>query len=78
MSAKRSIDESQDTKMSYGQRPTAQTQAWTSTYEMPKMGMTATAYGVENAQTWQPHQQLQQTQQPMNAFIQEDAQRLFW
>lgn len=64
--------------MSYGQRPTTQTQVWTSTYEMPKMGMTATAYGVENAQTWQPHQQLQQTQQPMTSFIQEDTQRLFW
>lgn len=64
--------------MSYGHRPTSQAQAWASTYGMPKMGMTATAYGLENAQNWQPQQQMQQPQQPMTAFIPEDAQRLFW
>lgn len=45
------------------------------------MGITSTSYGVENAQTWHPQQQVQQVQQaqqPMNAFIPEDAQRLFW
>jgi hypothetical protein len=81
MSAKRSFDESQDSKMSYGHRSTSQAQAWASTYEMPKMGITATSYGVENTQTWHPQQQVQQPQQPqqhLNAFIPEDAQRLFW
>lgn len=78
MGSKRSFDESQDTKISYTQRSAAQAPQWTSTYEIPKLGMTATAYGVENAQNWQPHQQLQQPQQPLNNFIPEDAQRLFW
>ena len=83
MSSKRGFDDMQDAKMSYDPRSATQAQAWPSTYEMPKMGMTSTAYGVENnqQQQWQPHQQLQQVQQvqqPINSFIPEDTQRLFW
>jgi hypothetical protein len=82
MSSKRSFDDTQDAKMNYDPRSAARAQAWPSTYEMPKMGMTSTAYGVENhQQQWQPHQQLQQVQQvqqPTNSFIPEETQRLFW
>jgi hypothetical protein len=83
MSSKRSFDDTQDAKMNYDPRSAARAQVWSSTYEMPKIGMTSTAYSVENhqQQQWQPHQQLQQVQQvqqPINSFIPEDTQRLFW
>lgn len=79
ISAKRSIDDTEDAKVPYDHRAAAQAQAWATTYEMPKMGMTATSFGVENnQQQWQPHQQLHQPQQPMNSYMPEDSQRLFW